>query len=517
MSIRKGLLLWVGCIAIVHVLGGSAMAAGSTADGKYDVKFAPGLGIFAIRVVANRPAGTFFAKLGVLILKNSGTGKEIRVQDSAPDYTSYSMFTAAIPEGIYEIKQFENWSQGLLSITQDVKVGAAIGTFQVSDGRMSDLGTMAYVRKLYPVNATGYSLAFDQQERATAYSRSLWEPEVIAAIDKGTLGWQPLESQQQRPVLTEEHLSTERGLINPTVDPKGILRSGVAFGQIVTRSADGLWRREKLPTLQPVTATATLIDGTLIAAADEGLIFMRAPGSQWVLNPLAPTARPAFIGAQEDGGIFVVAEVPEGIAVYHAASAKSAWEETRKFEVKNSPGGRGSHFAGATLTREHLIVSTVSTGFWKPQYTMNSLLLANREWTSDSMAIYGPISSLPGGGIYSMAGPNISQAMKVSVDGGRTWEKRGSPNWAAQPVFRTADVGYLIRVDHIPAFNPEKLTNSLWKTLDGGKTWVRHADLPNQSGRLVLLSDEGRLLLQTNNARVLSSTDDGKSWTAESL
>jgi hypothetical protein len=517
MIIRKRLLLWVGCIALVHVLGGSAMAAGPTADGKYDVKFAPGQGIFAIRVVANRPAGTFYAKLGVLILKNSGTGKEVRVQDSAPDYTSYSMFTAAIPEGTYEIKEFKNWTQGLFSLTQDVKVGAVIGTFQVSDGRMSDLGTMAYVRKLYPVNATGYSLAFDEQERATAYSRSLWEPEVIAAIDKGTLGWQPLEPQQVRPVLTEEHLSTERGLINPTVDAAGILRGGVAFGQIVTRAADGLWRREKVPTLQPVTATATLTDGTLIVAADEGLIFMRTPGSQWVLKSLAPTARPAFIGAQEDGGIFVVAEVPEGIAVYHAASAKSAWEETRKFELNNSPGGRGSHFAGATFTREHLIVLTVSSGFWKPQYTMNSLLLASREWTSDSMAIYGPVSSFPGGGIYSMAGPSISQAMKVSVDGGRTWEKRGSPNWAAQPVFRTADVGYLIRVDHIPAFNPEKLTNSLWKTLDGGMTWVRHADLPNQSGRVVLLSGDGHLLLQTNNARVLSSTDDGKSWTAESL
>ena len=116
-----------------------------------------------------------------------------------------------------------------------------------------------------------------------------------------------------------------------------------------------------------------------------------------------------------------------------------------------------------------------------------------------------------------MAGPNISQAMKISMDGGRSWEKRGSPNWANQPLFRTADVGYLIRIDHIPAFDPEKLTNSLWKTLDGGRTWSRHADLPNQSGRLVLLSGEGHLLLQTNNARLLSSADDGKTWTAESL
>jgi hypothetical protein len=72
MIIRKGLLLLVGCIAFVHVLGGSAVAAGSTADGKYDVKFAPGQGIFAIRVVANRPAGTFFARHLLLQTNNAG-------------------------------------------------------------------------------------------------------------------------------------------------------------------------------------------------------------------------------------------------------------------------------------------------------------------------------------------------------------------------------------------------------------------------------------------------------------
>jgi photosystem II stability/assembly factor-like uncharacterized protein len=84
-------------------------------------------------------------------------------------------------------------------------------------------------------------------------------------------------------------------------------------------------------------------------------------------------------------------------------------------------------------------------------------------------------------------------------------------------VFRTADVGYLIRVDHIPAFNPENLTNSLWKTVDGGKTWARNSDLPNQSGRLHLLPGEGHLLLITNNGRLMSSTDDGKNWGSESL
>jgi hypothetical protein len=515
-SKRLLLLMLLACIAIDAAWSASAMAAPGM-DGPYEVKLGPKQGVVAIRVVTNRPAGLFFAKLGVLILKNLTTGKEIRINDSASDYTSFSMFVAAVPEGTYELKQFDNWSAGLLLVTQDVMVGSAIGTFQVLERRVTDLGTLAYVRRSNPVNSSEYSLAVDETEKATSYSRSLLGPDVSEALDNGALGWQGSAGSRRHPVLTAEDLATERGLINPTVDASGVLRSGVAFGQILTRSADGQWRRDKVPTLEAVTATATLKDGTLIAAADEGLIFIRVPGSEWALKPLAPRAKPVFIGTEDSGGIFVVAEVPDGVAVYHATNQESPWQETRKFEVKNSPGARGPHFGGATLTRGHLIVTTISWGFSGRKHTMNSLSFATGEWIADSTGIYGPISSFPDGGFYSMAGPNISQAMKVSMDGGRTWETRGSPNWAGQPIFRTYDVGYLIRTDHIPAVNPANLKRSLWKTIDGGRTWVPHSDLPNQSVRVVLLSGEGHLLLETNDGRVLSSMDDGETWTPEAL
>jgi hypothetical protein len=512
--VRKGLILLAG-LSIAHGLY-AAPAASAEHSTKYDVRLVPGQGIVALRVVANRPVGGFFAKLGVLIVKNQQTGKTFRVRDNAPSYASFSMFVAALPEGTYEMDTFENAAGGgWISITQDSEVGPTAGSFQIGGGRITDLGTMAYVKNIDPSDVREYKLAFDEQERATAYSRALWAEPIVVALDKGLLGWQPA-SPGQRPPLKPEQLAGERNLVDPSADANGVLRYGAPFGQILSRTTDGRWSREKLPTLHQISDVATLKDGTIIAAADEGLIFVRAPGGAWVLKPVAASARPEFVRAQESGGIFLVAELADAAVVYHAANVTSTWDEIRRIPLGDLQHLPRTHIKGAILNSDQFFVTTVKYGFVRPDHTVSALTLATQQWTSNPVPFgAGIISPLPGGGIYGMFGRWIDQSLGVSLDNGRTWDKRGSPNHANQPVFRSSELGYLTTIDRVLKPDGSRFTASLWKTLDGGRSWQRHADIPDQSSQLVLLPGEGHLLLQTSTSEAYSTVDDGKTWARE--
>jgi len=126
--------------------------------------------------------------------------------------------------------------------------------------------------------------------------------------------------------------------------------------------------------------------------------------------------------------------------------------------------------------------------------------------------------SLPDGEIGIFKGiPLTGIYFSVSKDGGETWGKRGNLNWAIcdSAVFATEKVGYVIRLDHIPAIDPEAQKDSLWRTDDGGNTWTNLGTLPGLAGRIFVLGDNASIGYFSLDGRFFSSGDGGKSWKIE--
>ena len=114
-----------------------------------------------------------------------------------------------------------------------------------------------------------------------------------------------------------------------------------------------------------------------------------------------------------------------------------------------------------------------------------------------------------------MAGPNISQNFYVSKNSA-CLEGKGSRQtvWGIL-VFRDPTNGYAIRVENIPLFDAERLTNSLWKTNNSGTAWEIVGDTPKLSAKLVLLPTASEMLLVTYNGKIFFTKNHGANWSAE--
>ena len=73
----------------------------------------------------------------------------------------------------------------------------------------------------------------------------------------------------------------------------------------------------------------------------------------------------------------------------------------------------------------------------------------------------------------------------------------------------------MIHIDHIPAMNADAVKTSIWKTTDGGRTWQKWCDAPDQSVKIILLDDPDSMLLATGNGLIFVSNDSGQTWKEE--
>lgn len=483
------------------------------------VKFVPKQGVAMVKVASNRNIGTFFGKWQTLRIQNTETEETFDLSDRSPPHALHSFYVGSVPAGTYQLVKFDSQAHGAISIISTAAIGPRAGRFKVAEGSVTDLGTILYLRPHYPLGTRLYRLAFASGQIESDSALKSLDPVVSESAKRAVNGWSPLSGEESRPAL-EKAAAANLSLFlnNPHPTPEGTMLFGEALGLIAQRDKGGNWTWMDTGTVNTILALHVARDGSIVAGSEQSLLLAKPPqGNAWRTIPFPLVdATIRFVGEHPQLGHVVVAQDRRNIVVLTCNDLLNpVWSEIRRIPVELFANPMMDTQFEAFMAGDKLFVVTKS-----PQFTLkiaiHALDVKTKSWSEVPIDLYGlAYSAMDDGSIYAMAGPNISQHLYVSRNAGATWEKRTSPNWMHQPVFRGTKEGYGIRIEDIPLFDAEKLTNSLWKTADGGVTWSKIASVPNQSAKLILLPEAGQMLLATSNGGLYRSTDDGLSWNLE--
>ncbi len=479
------------------------------------VKMEPGHGLVLLRVATNRQPSQFFAKWEVMMVQNLTTRKRHRLVDRYLAKARHAHFLESLPPGEYEIENFESSQAGFLTLSAGVRIDSTAWRFSVEAGRLTNLGTLLMVRPYYPANTAELRIVHAADAELPARSAFLFEPQQRGTVLKDPLGWRAIPPDAGPASLKPETRRLSMFLAGGAPGRDGSTLFGEQFGQIARRQRGGTWLWEDTGTLETIMAAVESGDGTLYAVAENSVLLTRPAQGDWrPVEVPVPGARPCLIYTEADGSLTTLWEQEHTLTLLtYRAGAEQPWVEQRRFPMTPTIFVNGQARCSAFPREQKLIVLVTTPRFNSPRYAFEVFDRAGNAWTHHETKLYGPISVFADSSIYSMSGPNIKQTFRVSRDFGKTWDTRGSPNWSGQPVFRSATEGFLLRTDDIPMKTPEKLENSLWRTSDGGRTWQKHADVPNLMAALLLVPDG--MLLVTSGGKMYFSADDGKTLSLE--
>lgn len=509
-------------IAVALLLSGCAVSSEFRAKSEpAAVGFEEQKGVLMIKGGSNRNIGTFFGKWQMLTVRNIDSDKTYSISDRSTPSALHSLFVGSLPPGTYQLERFNSESHGYISLYSSADAGVRFGRFRIESGRVTDLGSILYIRPYYPINTSAYRLMFIAVPEESKKSIELLAPMVAQSANQGTLGWLPLSDKEQRPILVPAREKISLFLNSPQMTPDGVMLFGEALGQIARRDKHGVWDVIHTGTINTITALLADTDGTILAGTEQSLLLVKRPNDTiWkTLSLPLKSANIRFVGKHPKLGYVVVAQDQRNIVALTTQDlAAPNWVELKRIPVElylNSMQDTRFH---AFLVKDSLIISTFT-----PAFTVKSELHAfdinKNEWEVNNIDFMtgGPdvFSTMPDGAIYVMGGPNISQTFYVSRDNGKTWEKRASPNWSGPAAFRGNQQGFTIRIENIPLFDAEKLTNSIWKTDDGGRTWSNAGSVPNQSEKIIILQRDDEMLMSTRNGQLFFSNDNGKTWRLE--
>lgn len=83
------------------------------------------------------------------------------------------------------------------------------------------------------------------------------------------------------------------------------------------------------------------------------------------------------------------------------------------------------------------------------------------------------------------------------------------------PRFVTDLIGYCVRIDARAAFDAEKTEYSVWRTVDGGRSWRLAGSPKTAGGTIVPLGGPEIIGYASESGKFFVSKDGGKSWQLE--
>jgi hypothetical protein len=505
-------LLLAGCAASPEQRAKSAPGA---------VQVAPEQGLLALKITTNRPmVSQFFAKWTTLNIRNSETKEAFTLIDRADSSAGHSLFVHPLPAGQYAIEGVFNSAVGAMTITSGADASKAFPTFRVAAGQLTDLGSLAYIRKHFPQTTRAFKWGqVDSPLDRQALLRQL-EPAMAARLEaRPVLGWDDGEVMADaRKTFAQERRLTMRALTSAALSD-GSLMFGESFGQIAVRNPSGEWRWIDTPTALPIRALQIDEDGSLYAGSDEAILLKRAPGaSEWQRLQLPVTdGSILYIGSTPGArDLFVVVQGRDRfVGLSTSRTSPGQWNEQfsrpRALFVNAQMDAHGRVFAAG----DRLFLATGSA---EAQREITWYDRASRTWKVNALADKGMTTgwvAFGDGSVGYFAGiPLTGMYFNTSPDYGTTWEKRGELNWTsvAPLMFVSDTTGFVVRSEGMPTGNAEF---GVWRTDDGGRTWGKGGPLPTLFGTLVALRGAEQVAFASANGKFLVSSDGGKTWRLE--
>src|SRR5690349_17131427 len=123
------------------------------------VQMPPGEGLLAVKVAINRPqVSPFFRKWNTLVLWNEDQQKEYRLDDRSDSSAMHAFFVDHLPPGKYNIRGlYSEAANGYYEFNSRANAKQVFPSFSIAADRMTDLGTIAYIRAHYPAVSNRYA------------------------------------------------------------------------------------------------------------------------------------------------------------------------------------------------------------------------------------------------------------------------------------------------------------------------------------------------------------------------
>jgi hypothetical protein len=472
-----------------------------------------GEGLVMMRLIGTRTIGSF-PKWEMLTLHKvkAPPQRKTELHDRFSASLQSTVFMESLPPGDYTPLSLGAFASGGFSdliASADFPKGYR---FTVEAGRLTDLGTLYYVApyELVPVGSFRLIQAGDHDFARNA--SFMLEPERAQSLLQSPLGWARIPADTEPGNLKPQtrHLSMNFGGRARTAD--GSVLFGESFGQIARRTAGGQWTWEETGVVGNIQAAVETPDGKAYAVAEHSTLVRRDSPGHWerIAVPVAG-ALPCFISVEPDGSLFTAWEDLNAITVlsYQPADA-TPWRLRIRIPLEGWPKATNPIRRCAVLVSQPKMMvldyaysnSGIKFGYHVLDRVSSTWMAYRRE------DFQGWVGMFPDGTVYSLAGWQPGQDFQIAADLGQKWQKLTEVSWADCPQFRDRNEGYFMRVDNAPQPYLEKRKYSLWRTMDGGKSWARHVSLPPLVASFMLL-DGKDMLFPTLDGRLLVSHDNG--------
>lgn len=481
-------------------------------------------GVVSLKMTSNRArVSTYFSQWTRLRVKNLETSDLTSLSNRSDSIENHSLFVGALPAGTYEIHSVESSASGMATLTSFADASDAFPGFAVAAGQLTDLGTIAFIRKHYPVDSREFrwgiapEASFDRQAILRRLNPALRDQLSVRPV----LGWSDGDRLRARRKTHDQFLGLTMRAASPVLQPDGSALFGESFGQIAVRSAQGTWSFLQTPTSQPIRSLHVSRGGELYAGSDNGLLMVRrtATGNWESIALPANDSSVIHVGPLPGStDVLVVLQTSDrflGLSIDAAADRplKEQFSKPRALFANPMNDVRGYVleassqvlFAmGGFQSKTEVLKYSSADPIWKDVSSGDENVPSN--WASLNDGSVGRFAGIPMTGMY----------FTTSQDNGKSWERRGDLNWAnGSLLFVSQKVGYVIRLDSRAAFDPELIEQSVWRTNDAGHTWSLAGSPKTIGGTLVALGGTEKIGYVGLNGRFMVSLDGGKTWRAE--
>ena len=489
------------------------------------VQLESGKGLLAVKIAGNRPqVSIYFKKWNTLVVRNENLQENFSLYDRSDWAASHALFVDSLPAGTYSVREIKSEGGNLaVELSSNTKVSDAFPTFTVAAGRMTDLGTIAYIRAHQPAGTRQYRWGQVHSPVDRPNELRQLAPAVAALVGaEPSLGWEADERLRGLQQGFDSMRSISMQVNSPARLPDGTMLFGEAFGQIAVRSPNRAWHYIQTPTALRIRAIHAAPDGALLAGSDDGVLLARRAGqTDW-----ESLALPVDDGAVIDIGplpgtdeLLVMLQTRDRfIGLSTSRSSPGQWTEqfSRPRNLFTNPSGDAQGFI--LRTGDHLVFASGGNMGKQETVTYDSKARSWKVTPVDTTDVPMHWALLDNGKLARFDGYPITggRFFTLSSDGGARWEKGAELGGTfASLLFVSNDTGYAIRggfpVDVEFVDNP-KQPPTLWRTDDTGRSWHEVGKVPALPRRLIQLGGPDHLGYASTDGKFFSSTDGGKSW-----
>jgi hypothetical protein len=526
------------CCLIVFLVGCSTntlvMQDASLSDGK---------GLFVLEIISNSTnRDDMFASISIW----SDTEKKVYYAESEeamdPDNSemkSTAYFVATLPEGKYWIdsgvshESHRTYSRTLTIPTHDI-----LGSFQIVNGEVTDLGTVAYLPapKGEDVNSSPFRLMQFDGKHQFEETFSHKYPKLYAQTkNRPVHRWDALQ-----PFLANKfvrsYIKKNTHQINKFIESSdGEIFVGGRFGQILRRTVDGAWVSLDTGSTREIMDVDKSSRNDIYAMGESIVLVSRDDGRTWQGLPL-PTPPGPFMDilvSPDDELLLLVRTARTFIyskyTVFQYDQHAGDWNE--KYTLLSGVGSskvkvpvdvasgffpdlryaiNGEHFA---ISNGEMKQQSGGMSLNKPKYLYDGTLSNVSDMHTEAS---GNAEDIKVGKVVNQVGVSFYDYRKGKRDYVCHWPRLGG-YYTRDSVFLNRDQGWVLVSKKISLAGAVKKT-MLFFTNDGGKTWENMKEMPGLGGMSNLFaSSSGVLFVQeaSTSGNIYSSRDFGKTWTTE--